>query len=289
MPILFKIIRNGDDFSCSADNGAAFFVGRRVSYEGNIGLYNVFARSRLQKLNYAASDFQQQSDFWATLIEPTAICEGLNFLTLNTYDRAAFTFFGQFAAHVANGDFVKYFRSLLTLPNASDYFPHLGIIGGRICQTDGAQPAALESDGDTKPLMKYLNPNLGEVQDSEVIAAAKLIHWTSTTPTARDAQVSEMVAVFQNYMKSADQRVGIDGASGKFCSVIADILHQGRGGGGTTWPQIHQAMRSSKPYEALLAIGPPKFDSRKATLKRAIDARPEIAAKHWSRAKGDFI
>lgn len=290
MPIFFKILRNGDDFSCTADSGPAFFVGRRVPYEGNIGLYNIFAKSKLQKLNYAASDFEAQHGFWAGLVEPTAICEGLNFLTLNTYDVAAFTFgFGQFAAHVPNGDFVRYFRALLALPNAADYFPHLGVVNGRICQTDGAQPVVLESDTSTKPLMTYLNPDLSEVQDSEVIAAAKLIHWTSTTVDARLAQVTEMVSVFRSYMSSADQRVGIDGLAGNLCSVIADILHQGRGGKSTTWPQIHQALVSSKPYEALLAIGPPKFNSRKVTLKRALDARPAIAAKHWSRASADFI
>ena len=286
MPILFKILRNGDDFSCTADSGPTFFVGRRVPYKGQIGLYNVFARSRLQKLNYAASDFQAQHGFWATLIEPTAICEGLNFLTLNTYDRAAFTFgFGQFAAHVPDGDFVKYFRALLGLPNAADYFPHLGVVNGRISQTDGAQPVPLETAATTKPLMEYLNPDLSEVQDSEVIAAAKFIHWTSTTIDARLAQVTEMVTVFQSYMKSADIRVGIDGTPGNVCCVVADILHQGRG----TWPQIHNAIKSSRPYENLIAIGAPEYNSRKSTLKRAIDARPAIAAKHWSRAKNDFV
>jgi len=290
MPIYFKILRNGDDFSCTADNGPAFFVGRRVPYEGHIGLYNVFARSKLERLNYAASDFQQPHGFWATLIEPTAICEGLNFLTLNTYDNAALTFgFGQFAAHVPNGDFVKYFRALLGLSNAADYFPHLGVVDGRICLTDGSQPMPLEGDKTTQPLMNYLNPGLSEVQDSEVVAAAKFIHWTSSSADARVAQVTEMVAVFRTYMSNADSRVGINGCSGNLCCVIADILHQGRGGKGTTWPLIHQALKSARPYEALLAIGPPKFNSRKATLKKAIDARPEISAKRWSSAQKDFI
>jgi len=137
--------------------------------------------------------------------------------------------------------------------------------------------------------MNYLNPDLSEVQDSEVIAAAKFIHWTSSTMDARIAQVTEMVSVFRSYMAAADTRVGIDGVAGNLCCVIADILHQGRGGKNTTWPQIHAALKSSKPYEALLAIGPPKFDSRKASLKRAIDARPAIAVRHWSKAQGDFV
>jgi hypothetical protein len=290
MAIYFKILRDGDDFFCKADDGPAFFVGRRVPYEGNIGLYNVFSKSKLEKLIYTAADFEGQLGFWALLIEPTAICEGRNFLTLNTYDRAAFTFgFGQFAAHVANGDFVEYLRALLSLPGAADYFPHLGVVDGRICQTDNPAPVPLESDKTTIPLMNYLNPNLNEVQDAEVIAAAKLIHWTSRSVPARTAQVSGMASVFKSIMQRADKRVGIDGRPGHLCCVIADIVHHGRGGTGTTWPQIDSALKTSKPYESLISIGAPKWDDRKKTLKKAIDARPGLFSKSWSRAHNDFI
>ncbi len=288
MAILFKIVRNGSDYSCSADGGATFFVGRRVPYEGRIGLYNIFAGSKLEKLNYSAQDFAQQHGFWASFVEPTALCEGRNFLTLNTYDSAGFTFgFGQFAAHVPNGDFVKYFRAMLALPNALEYFPHLGVINGRICTTDSAQPIALESDESTAGLMHYLNPDSGEVQDDEVIAAAKLIHWTSSFGPARDAQVTEMISAFKDDMTRADKRVGVDGRTADQCCVIADILHQGRGGK-MTWPLIDAALKSTKPFDSLIAIGAPQWDSRKKKLRDAINARPEFANKHWSRQQGDF-
>ena len=290
MPILFKIIRNGNDFSATADGGPAFFVGRRVPYEGNIGLYNIFGGSKLEKLNYAAADFNATLGFWADFIEPTAICEGRNFLTLNSYDAAAFTFgFGQFAAHVANGDFVKYFRKMLGLPQASDYFPHLGLVNGRICATDtGPTPKPLESDDSTAPLMKYLNPDLDDVQDAEVIAAAKLIHWTSNVVAARTAQVSEMADTFKSFMTRAETRVGINGRTADQCCVIADILHHGRGGK-MTWPLIADALASSKPFDSLIAIGAPKWESRKQTLKTEIKKRPAFAARKWSRTKGDFV
>ena len=285
MAIIFTILRNGSDFSCKPDNATAFFVGRRVPYEGNIGLYNVFPRSRLERLDYQVVDFEQKYGLWATLIEPTAICEGRNFLTLNTYDRAAFTFgFGQFAAHVPNGDFVKYLRAMLALPQAPDYFPHLGVVNGRISQTDGS-PIALESDTTTSGLMRYLNPGLREVQDAEVIAAAKLIHWTSNSVDARAAQVAQMIAVFKSFMARADQRVGIDQRPANQCCVIADILHQGRG----NWVMIEQALRSSTPYQALVSIGDPRWRERTRKLKAAIDARPQIAAKRWNRAQADFV
>lgn len=53
MAILFVISRLDRDFSCSADGGPKFFVGRRVSYEGRIGLYNISAGSRLNTLKVA--------------------------------------------------------------------------------------------------------------------------------------------------------------------------------------------------------------------------------------------
>lgn len=289
MAILFSIIRSGNDFSCKADGGSQYFVGRRVPYEGNIGLYNIFSGTRIERLNYAAADFQNPHRFWADFIEPTATCEGRNFLTLNTYDRAAFTFgFGQFAAHVPNGDFVEYLRAMLQLPQAVDYFPHLGVVNGRISKTDGAAPKALENDESTKPLMDYLNPDLSEVQDAEVIGAAKLIHWTSKHVDARNAQVSQMISTFRSIMREADRRVGINGRPATECCVIADLRHHGRGGR-MLWPLVEDALRSSNPFNALIAIGAPKWAERKRSLKNAIRARPVFQTKKWSRSAGDFV
>ena len=56
-----------------------------------------------------------------------------------------------------------------------------------------------------------------------------------------------------------------------------------------TWPLIDAALKSSKPFESLIAIGSPKWDGRKEKLKKAIKARPAFASKKWSRAKGDFV
>ncbi len=289
MAILFTIHRNGNDFSCTADGGPRFFVGRRVPYNGRIGLYNIFAGSKLVKLDYKAVDFAGALGFWALLIEPTAIVEGRNFLTLNSYDRAAFTFgFGQFAAHVPGGDFVQYFRAMLSLPEARDYFPHLGIVAGRICKTDGLAPIPLENDQSTVELIRYLNPTPNEVEDSEVIAAAKLIHWTLSHASARQGQVGQMARTFRTMMLRADERVGIDGRSADICCVIADILHQGRAGN-MTWPLIQQALQSANPLAKLLLIGEPAWHTRLLGLKNAITQRPELAARRWSRAKGDFV
>src|SRR5215470_11056897 len=123
MPIHFEIVREGSLYSARPDGGAKFAVGQRVHYENNVGLAN--DNSVLAKqFNYSASSFEGPFGFWSDFIEPTAFCEGRSFITLNTYDRARFTFgFAQFAAHVPDGDFVTWFRDMLGQPEATDYFP----------------------------------------------------------------------------------------------------------------------------------------------------------------------
>jgi len=288
--ILFQIQRQGSDFSVTADGGPRLFVGRKVEYKGKIGLFNIFAGSKLPKLLYDPAEHAGTEGFWARFVEPTAICEGRSYLTLNTYDRAAFTFgFGQFAAHVPDGDFVRYFRTLLGQAEARDYFPHLGVINGRIHRTEiGSQPEPLESGQSTAPLMAYLNPGLSEVEDAEVIAAGKLIHWTLQHVSARAAQVQTMIATYRTFMARADNRVGIDKRPARECCVIADILHHGRGGS-TTWPQIDAAVKTSDPYGSLLKIGSPLWDERLKTLRKAINDRPDFLQLRWSRSAQDFV
>ena len=121
-----------------------------------------------------------------------------------------------------------------------------------------------------------------------MIAAAKLIHWAMNHPGARDVQVATMVGSYRNFMARADKRVGIDGRPAAQCLVIADILHHGRGGK-MTWPLVAQALASSNPLGNLIAIGAPQWESRKATLKKAIAARPQLATKRWSRGAADFV
>ena len=132
MPIHFDVIRDGKQFSSRADGGNKFAIGTLARFHGNVGLANDNFSLGKQFL-YRASDHRATFGFWADFIEPTAICEGQSFLTLNTYDRARFTFgFAQFAAHVPNGDFVTWFREMLSEPDVNDYFPDLGLQNDRI-------------------------------------------------------------------------------------------------------------------------------------------------------------
>jgi hypothetical protein len=289
MSILFRIVRDNRNFFCTADGGPKFFVGRRVPYEDNIGLYNIFAGSQLKKLNYDPANYPAEFGFWAEFIDPTAECEGRNFLTLNSYDRAAFTFgFTQFAAHVPDGDFVQYFRALLGQSEAADYFPTLSLIGGRIHKTDGPSPVVLETAETTQPLMKYLNPTLDEVEDQEVINAAKFIHWTTEQRSVRLIQIKVMVDAYRGFMARADSRSLINGRTADQCCVIADILHHGRGGK-IAWTLISDAIHSNKPFDNLIAIGAPRWKERKATLRRKILANPKMKTMTWNSVKQDFV
>ena len=147
------------------DGGPRFFIGSRVPYLGNKGLMNTIGN---QVQQYDRTAFREAYGFWADFIHPTAMAEGKYFHTLNTYDAAYFTFsFLQFGAHVPNGDFVTYFRALLALPDAKEYFPDLGLENGRIAKMVDGNVVALETDTSTEGLMDYFNPSASEVEDTE--------------------------------------------------------------------------------------------------------------------------
>jgi len=286
MPIHFDIIREGSQFSSRADGGAKFAIGKQVHFHDNIGLANDNSPLGNQFI-YKADDFRQGFAFWADFIEPTAICEGRSFLTLNTYDRACFTFgFAQFAAHVPDGDFVIWLRTMLAEPDVNDYFPDLGLENGRVVKHGATGTIALETASTTQPLMDYLNPSLAVVNDEEVIAAAKFIHWTMNHPNTQMLQVKQMVATGHSLLRRADTRLGLNNVTADLCCIVMDILHQGRG----TFAEMLQAMRAGDPYKALLGVGAIAEPERVSTLRRELNLRrAAFATKKWNTVQKDFI
>jgi len=290
--IHFSIERSGHIFNASADGAAPFFVGCQTSYrdkssgEDFEGLYNT-PRRELPKLVYKATDYRGMYQFWADFIEPTSKCEGGNFLTLNTYDRARFTWgFGQFGAHVPDGDFVLFFRDMISRPENDNYFPDLTLKDGRIVKISGGSAIAMETAETTAPLMDYLNPSTTAVEDSEVIAAAKLIHWTTNVQQARELQVLHMVGTFKRLMADSDARLGLDGRTADICLAICDIRHQGRG----KIAALQSALNSSRPLANLLSIGSIAYPERCKTLKTEIDAKGDLLTdKKWNRRNADFV
>jgi len=190
---------------------------------------------------------------------------------------------------VPNGDFVTWLRAMLAEPEANDYFSDLGLQSGRVVKHSLNGIVPLESDDSTAPLMNYLNPTLTAIEDDEVVAAAKFIHWTMNHPNTQTLQVKQMVATGHAMLVHADRRLGLDNVAGDLCCIVMDILHQGRGGSGT-FPDMLKALKTSDPYKALLAIGADNEPGRVKTLKKELDARrAAFAAKHWNSAQKEFV
>lgn len=267
-------------------NGTRFFIGNRVSYEGGKGLMNIVGTAAQR---YNREEFREAHGFWADFIHPTAMAEGALYHTLNTYDSARFTFtFLQYAAHVANGDFVVYFRELLKLPLAAEYFPDLKLVNNRISRITDNGTVQLESDNSTDRLMAYLNPSHSAVEDTEVIQSAKFIHWAQNDPLHRQVQIDTGIAHFKQKMVSYANRYDLDGVLDSICLVVADIRHQGRASSGA----IINALNSSKPLDSLLKIGEHSYPERIATLKREIKKLTEegrLGTRVYNLDEKDFV
>ena len=288
MAIDFKILRDGKHFSCSANGGAPFLVGVQVPYHDRVGLEND-GTPIAESVKYRAADYEPVHGFWADFIAPTAAVESnSSFLVVNTYDRAAFTFgFPQFAAHEPDGDFIRYFRFLLQRAEAQNYFPDLIVKNGHIHWIHTNVDEEMENAQSTQKLMSYLNESPTIVDDNEVLAAAKFIHWTQNYREARDIQVLVAVDVAQRFIRHADTRLKLDGRPADQCCVIFDILHQGRAGT-LAYKVMASALADRDPLARLLEIGASDYPERVRTLTQKIAADPGFAAHSWSSSKSDF-
>ncbi|HEY0658064.1 MAG TPA: hypothetical protein VGD05_06305 [Pyrinomonadaceae bacterium] len=269
-----------------------FLVGKETVYERTKhGLYNYSIPGGLV---YKPDEYKAEYGFWAHFIAPTAKAESNNsFVCLNTYDRAKFTFgFMQFAAHVPNGDFVRYFKELLDLPVARDYFPKLVVKNNRIFYRESSGTLTqLEDDTTTEGFMKYLNPSLDQIENQEIICAARLVHWAMKDAAHRRIQVKVSIELFKEDMKRHAQSYNLDGYPDKVCQVICDIRHQGR----ATSQQIINALNTGGNFETayarLLQFGQPLYASRintvRTVIKNLIDAG--IFGKKYKKSTNDFV
>ena len=288
------VLANGRTVHYAMLNGASqpkFVIGYRTMYDGNIGLYNTQVS---QGLVYDPVQYVNDFGFWAYFIHPTAQAESKgSYLCLNTYDRAKFTFsFMQYAAHVPNGDFVKFFRKLLTLPNALDYFPKLILKDSRIFYSNAnGTLSQLESDASTQALMDYLNPTLKEVENQELICSARMIHWASNDAAHRKTQVELAIQHFKNNMVEYNKRFNLHGVPAKVCQVICDIRHQGR----ATNDRIANALNTGGNYNLaftnLCSIGAANYNQRITTVRNTINGliATGIFNKKYDSGTNSFI
>jgi hypothetical protein len=112
-----------------------FLVGREVELAGRRGLMLCAPPGCVK---YDPDQWRNQRGVWADMIAVAAAVEGAGDLcTLNTYDRAGFTFgLMQWAAHTPGDNLVLLLRRLLALPGAATYFPDLALENGSIARGD---------------------------------------------------------------------------------------------------------------------------------------------------------
>lgn len=266
-----------------------FVIGYKTSYDGNYGLFNISTDGPI----YKPSDFPQYG-FWSYFIYPTAMAESKgSFKCLNTYDRAKFTFsFMQYAVHVPNGDFVVFLKKLLQLSNAKDYFPKLVLKENHIYyQSTNGTLSQLEDNASTQPLMDYFNPTLNDVENQELICAARLVHWAGNDVNHRNLQVETATSHFKNNMKEYHKRFGLDNVPADVCLMICDIRHQGR----SSNDRIANALNTNGDYQKafvnLCTIGNTNYQSRITTVRNTIRNLKEqgLFNKKYNAQTGEFV
>jgi hypothetical protein len=157
-------------------------------------------------------------------------------------------------------------------------------------KVDGASVMPMEDAHTTTPLQLYFNPSLSDVDDEEVIAAGKFIHWTTNHLEARSLQVQHMVRTARNLITGADGKIGLDAVAADLCCIVMDIRHQGRGDPHTVWSDLKTALAAPDAFTALLQIGRASEPGRVENLTKALKTRRDhLATKKWSRKQNDFV
>ncbi|HYV13135.1 MAG TPA: peptidoglycan-binding domain-containing protein [Pyrinomonadaceae bacterium] len=288
-PLVFELTREGASWFASTQ-GERFFVGNRVPFQGRLGLMNLRDQS---SPFYDPAEYTNTFGHWAHFIAPTVKAESRgHFNCLNTYDRAGFTFgFLQFAAHVADGDFVKFFRALLQLDERTAYFPDLELRDGRIVQPTENGVVRLETAASSDALKRYLNPSGGEVENREVLSAARFVHWCAHSKAHRETQVKVGVDTVRQKLRTAHNKINLDGRGDKVCFVVMDILHQGRGTF-AAMKQIIQNNNDAVAYQKLLTIGASNFPERIETIRAEVarlEAAGHFGTRKYSGATNDLV
>lgn len=279
------------------DGGAEFFVARRVTYGQRAGLAQI---SKLTGPVYDPDgEMAEAYGQWAYLVYTIGVSESSNrFNRLNSYDRAAFTFgFFQLAAHTPKDNLVLLLRRATELEEFQNYFPELQMKNGRLHRIVGANATDLEvetydpnsGEMQLRNLMTYLNPSDKELDDAEIIHAAKLVALCEESSEFCNLQVRTSIQITAGKFRNRYQKwYDLSGALDTICTAIADIHHQGRG----KKSEVQAALDSNKPLAALTKIGEAKYPERCESLRKTIAALEKAGklSKHkYEPAHGLFV
>lgn len=291
--LVVGIVQKEQSFFATTASGFTFMVGTSTHFTDDMNRTGLFQGSSAIKDSrnafgdYQAAHFIAEFGKWAHFIEPTLKAEGGGrFATLNTYDRAAFTFGApQFAAHTPGANLVLYLRALLELPGADLHFPELSLHANAA----GKQTLHLNKSGTfvdleeasvvTRPngrketqlaaLMKYLNNSPTDIDEAELSAAARLMNWLRTDPQAKALQISLFIDNAKQKLDKAKLKIhGFSGNDWHTALWVMDILHQGRG----NYDDIATALAADDAQSALKKIGWPAYKTRIKTVEAAVRA-----------------
>jgi hypothetical protein len=275
-------------FAHEASDEKPFIVGYTVPFTDgdgdHRGLSQTKVANQLPPLIYDRHQAEVTIGLWAHFAWPTIMGESAGrHLTVNTYDRARFTFgFYQLAAHTPNDNLILLFRQLLALPEAKDYFPDLTLRNGVVHQVlPNGSLASLETvttvnrpngkiEKQILGFMNYLNPDTANAGEREVLNAAKLMHWLMNYQSAVDASVRVSIEIMRRKVKSAAKKFGLAGQRPELAIWVSDIIHQSRGGPET----IRAALKAGtfeKKLDALFEIASPDYESRRKLVRKNIE------------------
>lgn len=275
-------------FAQEVSDAKPFIVGYTVPFSDgdgdHRGLSQTKVANQLPQLMYNRHQAATTIGLWAHFAWPTIMGESAGrHLTVNTYDRARFTFgFYQLAAHTPNDNLILLFRELLSQPEAEDYFPDLTLRNGVVHQMlPGGSLASLETvttvnrpngkiEKQILGFMNYLNPDTANAGEREALNAAKLMHWLMNHQSAVDASVRVSMQIMRRKVKSASSKYGLAGQRPELAIWVSDIIHQSRGG-----PETIKAALKAKTFEtkldALFQIGAPDYESRRKLVRKNIE------------------
>lgn len=281
----------GSHHFAKLDGRAAFLVGRRHPYGTRRGLSLGIQDAHFV---FRPKDYSAHAH-WAELIACSTDCEGMStFEALNTYDRASFTFgLIQFGAHQYRKNFHEYLvRAIAKFPvQAEHYFPELAVKGNDLFAVDSVSGKEVQLTSADDPynigLQQFIKPVSSKVTSSEVLFAARMLHWTRAESGMRDLMVDMAVERVKGDMKTFAAK--LDGKSIAVCAAVFDIRLQGRGAE-KSYSLISAALDSSKPLEALLLIFKKgsKEQERVKKLEKEIKARLGTSKLTYDKAAGDF-
>jgi hypothetical protein len=286
----------GKEVYARIGGGEEFYVARRVPYGQRVGLAQT---SILTGPSYNPAEFVLEFGPWAYMVYAIGVSEsGNRYNRLNSYDRAAFTFgFFQLAAHTPKDNLVLFLRHATELAEFQAYFPELQIREGRLHHVVGSAVTDLEvevfnprqDEYQLERLMRYLNPSESQLDEAEIVNAAKLVALCEQSTDFRALQVRTAIQITTRKFRDRYQHwYDLTSASDTICTAIADIHHQGR----AKKSEVRAALGSRNPLSALTKLGEGRYPERCRSLRStlaALERDGKLGKQKYEPAHGVFV